>query len=213
MLLLVFAAIWIALAIAPRYRQDWLLENVAVLLAVPILVWSFHRVRLSNGSYAAIFVFLVLHEIGAHYTYSEVPYDRWIRSVSGLSPDQVLGLTRNHYDRAIHFLYGLLVTPAAAELLAARSPPQGIWRWILPVSFVMSNSVVYELAETAAALVFGGDLGVAYLGTQGDQWDAQHDMALAALGSVLAMAWIGVRSRRNPHAPAPGIPGSVRRGQ
>ncbi|KRA70699.1 hypothetical protein ASD78_17860 [Lysobacter sp. Root667] len=211
-LFLVFAGIWVALAIAPRYRQDWLLENVAVLLAVPMLVWSFRRVRLSNASYAAIFVFLVLHEIGAHYTYSEVPYDRWIRSLSGFSPDQMLGLTRNHYDRAMHFLYGLLITPAVVELLAARAPPQGVWRWILPVSFVMSNSVVYELAEWAAALVFGGDLGVAYLGTQGDPWDAQHDMALATLGSVVAMAWIGVRSRRHPHASALPVPGSARRG-
>ena len=187
-LLITFTAIWIALAIAPRYRQAWLLENVAVVLAVPMLVWSYRRLRLSNASYVAIFAFLVLHEIGAHYTYSEVPYDDWGRSLLGFSPDQVLGFSRNHYDRAIHFLYGLLITPAVVELFAARAPPQRIWRWILPVSFVMSHSVAYELVEWAAALVFGGDLGVAYLGNQGDPWDAQQDMLLATLGSALAIA-------------------------
>lgn len=187
-LLTAFTAIWIALAIAPRYRQAWLLENVAVVLAVPMLVWSYRRLQLSNASYVAIFAFLVLHEIGAHYTYSEVPYDDWCRSLFGFSPDQVLAFSRNHYDRAIHFLYGLLITPAVVDLFAARAPPQRIWRWILPVSFVMSHSVAYELAEWAAALVFGGDLGVAYLGSQDDPWDAQQDMLLAALGSVLAIA-------------------------
>jgi putative membrane protein len=186
-LLMLFAILWVALAIAPRYRQDWLLENLVVLLAVPWLVWCHRRLRLSNLAYAAIFLFLALHEIGAHYTYSEVPYDRWARMLLGISPDQAFGLSRNHYDRVLHFLYGLLITPAAMELLAARASPRGIWRWILPVSFVMSHSVVYELVEWAAALVFGGDLGEAYLGTQGDPWDAQHDMLLAAMGSVLAV--------------------------
>lgn len=186
-LLTAFVAIWIALAIAPRHRPAWLLENVAVVLAVPMLIWSYRRLPLSNASYVAIFAFLVLHAIGAHYTYSEVPYDDWGRSLFGFSLDEVMGFSRNHYDRAIHFLYGLLITPAIVELFAARAPPQHIWRWILPVSFVMSHSVAYELVEWAVALVFGGG-GVAYLGAQGDPWDAQQDMLLATLGSVLAIA-------------------------
>ena len=77
LLLWAFAAIWLALAIKPHYRQDWLLENVVVMVALPLLVWSYRRLRLSNVCYSAIFIFLVLHEIGAHYTYSNVPYDRW----------------------------------------------------------------------------------------------------------------------------------------
>lgn len=178
LLLILFAILWIVLAVAPLYRQDWLLENLIVLVAVPWLVWCHRRLRLSNLAYAAIFLFLALHEVGAHYR---------ARMLLGISPDQAFGLARNHYDRALHFLYGLLITPAAMELLAARAPPSGIWRWILPVTFVMSHSVVYELVEWAAALVFGGDLGEAYLGTQGDPWDAQHDMLLAAMGSMLAV--------------------------
>lgn len=185
-LLGIFAVIFAALALSPRYRQDWLLENVLVVAVVPLLVWSYRRLRFSNLAYSAIFLFLVMHEVGAHYTYSEVPYDQWTSWLFGFSLDQVLGFERNHYDRLVHFLYGVLITPAIFELFAARAPPQGIWRWIFPVSFVMSHSVLYEMIEWMAALMFGGDLGMAYLGTQGDPWDAQHDMVLASLGSVLS---------------------------
>jgi putative membrane protein len=74
--------------------------------------------------------------------------------------------------------------------------PQGIWRWLMPVFFVMSHSVVYEMIEWVAAVLFGGDLGVAYLGTQGDEWDAQKDMALATAGAVLGTTLVALRSRR-----------------
>lgn len=194
-LLGLFAAIWSALAIAPRYRQDWLLENLLVFVAVPVLAWSYRRLRLSNGSYVALFVFFVLHEVGAHYTYSEVPFDRWSQALLGVSPDALFGFGRNHYDRALHFAYGLLVTPAAIELIDARASPTRFWRWLLAITFVTSHSVLYELVEWAAAMVFGGDLGVAYLGTQGDVWDAQKDMVLALAGSAISAT---LASRRQP---------------
>ena len=194
-LLAVFAIAWIASGTAPHYRQDWLLENVLVVLAVAWLVASRTRLPLRTGSYAALFVFLVLHEVGAHYTYSEVPYDAWAQRWFGVSVDAALGFERNHYDRLLHFLYGALVTPAARDVIVQRAQPRGAWRVVLPVAFVMSHSVLYELVEWAAALVFGGDLGVAYLGTQGDPWDAQRDMALATLGSLVSMAVLLVFDR------------------
>jgi len=196
LLLAVFAMIWIALAVAPRYRQDWLLENGLVLAAVPWLAYSYRRLRLSNAAYLALFVFLTCHEIGAHYTYSEVPYEQWLSHIHV----SLAWLGRNSYDRLVHFLYGLLVTPAAAELLTAVAPLRGIWRWILPVSFIMSHSLLYELIEWAAALTFGGDLGAAYLGTQGDPWDAQRDMLAATLGSMVAMTALLIAERGNPAA-------------
>lgn len=205
-LLIAFAAAWLALAIAPRYRQDWLLENVLVLVALPLLVASYRRLRFTNASYLALFAFFLLHEIGAHYTYSEVPYDAWLAAHVGFSPNHYFGWTRNEYDRFVHAMYGLLLTPVADELFAARAPPRGIWRWILPVSFIMSHSLIYELVEWFAAVRFGGNLGMAYLGSQGDPWDAQRDMLMASLGSVLAMAIIGtkhalatVRVEKRPH--------------
>ena len=186
LLLVAFVAVWVTLGVAPHYRQDWLLENLLVLVAVPVLLWSHRRHPLGSASYACLFVFGVLHEVGAHYTYSEVPYERWSQALFGVSLQDTFDLSRNHYDRAMHFLYGLLITPAAMELLELRTSPRGWWRWLLPVAFVTSHSVVYELVEWGAAILFGGDLGTAYLGTQGDVWDAQQDMALALLGSTIA---------------------------
>lgn len=192
-LLGLFAAIWIALAISPWYRQDWALENVLVLVAVPALAWGWQRMPLTRLSYTCLFLFGVLHEIGAHYTYAEVPYDAYFRSLAGFSPDAVLGLQRNSFDRLVHLLYGLLVTPACIELLDRVAPPRGIWRYLLPVSFIMSHSLLFEMFEWLAASVFGGDLGQAYLGTQGDVWDAQKDMLMATLGSAIAVSVLGLR--------------------
>lgn len=200
-LLAVFIIVVAALGIAPRYRQDWLMENVLVLLALPLLILGFRRLRLSDASYAALFVFLLLHEIGAHYTYSEVPWDRWFSALFGFSLNEALGVTRNHFDRAIHFAYGLLVTPAVVELAAARTSPRGVWRWVVPISLMTASSALYELFEWGAAVWFGGDLGVAYLGTQGDPWDAQQDMFLALLGSMAAVAVLAAVAgwrRRDP---------------
>ena len=184
-LLIAFAVVFVALGIAPRYRQDWLLENLLVLVAVPLLVVTHRRLRFSNFAYGCLFLFLVLHEVGAHYTYSEVPWRDWLAALTGGDGADQAG--RNHYDRVVHFAYGLLIMPAVREFMAARMPAQGLWIWLMPVLFVMSHSVIYELVEWVAAVVFGGDLGVAYLGTQGDEWDAQKDMALAAAGAVCGL--------------------------
>jgi len=132
-------------------------------------------------------VFGVLHEIGAHYQYSEVPYDHWFATISGgQSLDAMLGFERNQYDRLVHFLYGLLITPVAAEVICARVRLRGVWQFLLPVTFMMSHALIYELVEWFAASVFAADVGQAYLGTQGDVWDAQKDMFLATLGSLIA---------------------------
>ena len=194
-LLALFCVIFVGLAIAPAYRQDWLLENLLVLVAVPSLVLTYRRLRFSNFAYTCLFVFFLLHEIGAHYTYSEVPWREWLATMTGGYSGAGAIAGRNHFDRLVHFSYGLLVMPAAWELLQSRAAPRGIWRYLLPVLFLVSHSVIYELIEWGAAIVFGGDLGAAYLGTQGDEWDAQKDMALAALGAVTGLLLVVTRSR------------------
>lgn len=194
-LLLVYALIWSALAIAPSYRQDWLLENLIVAIALPLLWRGYTTLRFSDTSYRCLFLFFVLHAVGAHYTYSEVPYPHWFEALSGQSFEAVFGSGRNHYDRMVHFAYGLLVTPASIELLDARAPQRGQWRWWLPWFFICAHSTIYEVIEWIAAELFGGDLGQAFLGTQGDVWDAQKDAALAALGAALAVLWIRGRGR------------------
>lgn len=193
---MLFTAFWLALAIDPWYRQDWLLENVCVFAAVAVFVFTIGTLRFSNTAYTLLFVFLCVHEIGAHYTYAKVPYDQAFRALTGHSLNAIAGFQRNHFDRLVHFLYGLLLLPLAMELFAARAPARGIWAVLMPILFIESNSAIFELIEWFAAIAFGGDLGQAYLGTQGDVWDAQWDMALALLGAVLARLALAISRRR-----------------
>ena len=186
-LLGLFLAFWSALAIAPHYRQDWLLENVLVFIAIPLLIWHYRRLRFSHYAYTALFVFFCLHTIGAHFTYSEVPWNTWLTSLTGWDTMQALGLELNPFDRAVHFSYGLLIVPAVAELIEARGPLRDLWRNLVPIMFIMSNSELYEMIEWQAAETFGGELGQAYLGTQGDIWDAQKDSLMAMLGAIMGL--------------------------
>ena len=175
--------IWAVLAVAPSYRSDWLLENLLVFVTVPALVWSGPRLGFGNATWACLFVFFVLHLVGAHYTYAEMPL---FAQADG----------RNHYDRVVHFAYGLLMARPTLDLFAARVRTQGVWHWLLPVFFLSAHGAVYEVVEWWAAVLFGGDLGVAFLGTQGDDWDAQWDMALLSLGAVLGVTGWRLRERR-----------------
>jgi len=194
-------AVWaILLGIAPNHRADWALENLLVVVFFVVAALSHRAMPLSRLSWLLIFLFLGLHEIGAHYTYAEVPYDDWCRSLFGFALSDELGLARNHYDRIVHFAYGLLLAYPVREVFLRIGDARGFWGYFLPLDLTMSTSMLYELIEWAAAVVFGGDLGVAYLGTQGDEWDAHKDMALASLGGLIAMcvtAAVNVRLDRD----------------
>lgn len=183
-----FAVIWLLLAIRPRHPADWALENALVVLAVLVLALAHRRFALSRLSYTLIFVFLCLHVIGAHYTYSEVPYDAWATALTGRSLNAALGWQRNNFDRIAHFVYGLLLMYPVREVVIRVTGLRGFWGYFLPMDLTISSSASYELIEWGAAMVFGGDLGIAYVGSQGDPWDAQKDMSLAALGAIVATA-------------------------
>jgi putative membrane protein len=188
-LLTIYAVEWMALAIAPLDRGDWLLENLLPVLALPALVWIHRHRALSRLSHLCVFLFMALHAIGAHYTYANVPYDDWFTALTGHGLNELLGLQRNAFDRLVHFLYGALWFPLCWELLApAIDPRRKILRYLLVAAFLMSHAGIYEAIEWIAAELVGGDLGAAYLGTQGDEWDAQKDMALAFGGTLLAVA-------------------------
>jgi putative membrane protein len=196
--LLAVEFVWFA--ISPVDRAAWALENALVVVFAVALGLSQRRLPLSRVSYTLIFLFLALHEIGAHYTYSEVPYDAWFQSLFGVSLDRALGFERNHFDRLVHFLYGLLLAYPVREVVLRIADLRGFWGYFLPLDFTMSTSMIFELFEWLAAEVFGGDLGAAYLGTQGDIWDAHKDMALASLGALIAMlmtAAINARFQRD----------------
>ncbi len=182
-----YAALWIVLAIEPLDREAWTLENALVGLFLLMLVASYRHFPLSRISYTMIFVFLCVHAFGAHFTYSLVPYDIWSEALFGQSLNEALGWQRNHFDRMVHFLYGLLLAYPLREVFLRIANVRGFWGYFLPLDITMSTSMIYELVEWGAAEFFGGELGAAYLGTQGDIWDAHKDMALASLGAIIAM--------------------------
>jgi putative membrane protein len=174
----VYAAWWVAMAIKPLDRSDWLLENVLVILAVGLLVGTYKSFPLSRVSYTCIFIFLMLHTLGSHYTYAKVPYQEWFPIFEG---------GRNHFDRLVHLMYGLLLAYPIREMFLRIGNVRGFWGYFLPLDLTMSTSALYELIEWGAAEFFGGELGAAYLGTQGDVWDAHKDMLLASIGALIAM--------------------------
>jgi putative membrane protein len=182
-----FFIAFLILAIAPYDRADWALENVMVLVVALVLGLTYKKFPFSRISYSLIFVFMCLHEIGAHYTYARVPYDAFFIKHFDFSLNEMLGWERNNFDRVVHFLYGLFLTYPFREVYCRITNSKGFWGYFFPFLFSVTASMTFELLEWAAAEVFGGDLGMAFLGTQGDIWDAHKDMALAALGALIAI--------------------------
>jgi len=180
-LALSFAVVFIGLGWEPVDRKTWLLEN---LMALPLAIWliaRWDRLALSRESYLMVFAFLGLHEVGSHFTYSLVP----LPDVPGFEAD------RNHYDRVIHFGFGLAFTRPLAELLgeALGSPPRRLLL-ALSVAVILALSTCYELLEWMAAVTVQPEQGIAFVGAQGDIWDAQKDTGLAGLGAGLAAWWL-----------------------
>lgn len=188
MLATIYAVLWLALAIDPHDRADWALENLLVVALGVAMAASARHFVFSRVSYTLIFLFLCLHAVGAHYTYAEVPYQQGWKSLTGGSLNAALGLSeRNHFDRLVHFCYGLLLAYPLRELFLRVADVRGFWGYFLPLDFTLASSALFELIEAAVATLVADDLGAAYLGTQGDVWDAHKDMVLAALGAVAAM--------------------------
>ena len=185
-------ALWIVTAINPLYPRDWLLENLLVFTWGALLVFTYRRFQFSNISYFLFAVFLSFHLAGAHYTYSETPFGFWVQDL--------LDLERNHYDRLVHFLFGLLLVYPMQEILLRKSGITTAWSYFIAVNCITAFSAVYEILEAIAALVVSPELGAAYLGTQGDEWDAQKDSLLAFSGAVIAMFISWHYTRRNAAA-------------
>ncbi|MBI2957066.1 MAG: DUF2238 domain-containing protein [Acidobacteria bacterium] len=187
-LLGIYAGWFLVWAWRPWMFKDWVLEHVLTVLWVGFLILTYRRFPLSNISYTLIFIHLSLHTIGAHYTYALVPYNDWFRALLGSGPNDWFGLERNHYDRLVHFSFGLLLAYPVREVFLRIAGVKGFWGYYLPVDLTMSFSMLYELIEWAAAMLYGGELGQAYLGTQGDVWDAHKDMGLATIGAIVSMS-------------------------
>ena len=186
-LLLWYGLLWAWLAIAPVDRRDWLLENLLALTLVLLLILTYRRFPFSNVSYCLIASFMTLHAVGAHYTYAEVPLGFWFK--------EVFSLSRNPFDRIVHFAYGVLLAYPVREILTRLAGIGGLWSYYLPASVILAQSGLFEIIESIVAALVSPELGSAYLGTQGDEWDAQKDMASAFCGAGLAMIFTFVMSK------------------
>ena len=164
--------------------NTWLQLGPVLLLlivAVPIL----RRYPLSDGTVGCIVAFLLLHDFAERWTYSDVPYEAWSRSLFGWSLDGAMGFTRNNFDRLVHFCFGALAIRPVAEIArryAGLSPRAAAW---LALEFVFAISAVYEIFEWLLAVFMDPAAAEAYNGQQGDMFDSQKDMAMAALGGLL----------------------------
>src|SRR3954470_14554221 len=187
-LTIAFTIYWLAWAIHPKYFTNWLVENTLLVALVVFLAITRRRFPLSNLSYTLIAIFLALHTIGAHYSYSDVPYNEWFKAVIG----RPLHGGRNMYDRLVHFSFGLLMAYPIREMFLRVARVRGFWGYYLPLDVAMSFSMLYELIEWAYAATAGGEAGAAFLGTQGDEWDAQKDMAMATLGALISMTVVAL---------------------
>jgi putative membrane protein len=191
-LCIAFLVVFAASAIHPIMFEDWLLENLLVFVFAAILIRTYQTLPLSELSYWLIFIYLCLHEWGAHHKYANVPIGEWMRAV--------FHTTRNDYDRVVHFAFGLLLAYPEREMLMRKANLRGFWNLWIPVVFSLGLGALYEIMEAIVAVVATPDAGDAFLGLQGDPWDTHKDMFMGFAGSIISMGltaiMIKVRARR-----------------
>jgi putative membrane protein len=176
--IVVFGLAWANSLVSTTDFSNWLLENILVFLFLFFLIGSYRKYQFSDLSYLLMCIYLCLHVYGSKYTYADNPFGFWLQ--------EVFDTSRNHYDRIVHFGFGfLLAYPMREMFLKWMKFPKWV-AWVLPIEITLSISGFYELIEWAVADLFFQAQGDAYLGTQGDIWDAQKDIFLAFSGAILA---------------------------
>ncbi len=172
----IYIVVWIIMAINPKYPQDWLLENVLIFIFFPFILWMDKKHNYTLLSLILLLIFASLHSLGSHYTYAEMEHFNAIT--------HFFGFERNHFDRFVHFLFGLLTFRMLFEMIASSTNTVKT-ALVFTFTMVVFISTVYEMLEWLAAVILHPELGMAFLGTQGDIWDAHKDTALAMLGALI----------------------------
>lgn len=182
------AVAWLIAAVNPLDRQAWMLENLLLIVLVIGLFLGHRRLQLSNASYFLLTAFVILHIVGAHYTYARMPLGLWVKDYFGLS--------RNHYDRFAHGAFGFLLAFPVWEVLRRFSGVNRRWSLWLAPAIILAASGLFEIIESTVAEIVAPGRGVAWLGGQGDEWDAQKDMLAAAIGAGMMMALVAMTERK-----------------
>lgn len=178
-----YLAVLIWSLIDPADPFTWFLEVAPALAGLVILAMTYKRFKLTRLAYMLILVHCIILMVGGHYTYAKVPLFDWLK--------EIFGLERNNYDKVGHFAQGFVPAIIAREVFIRRTVVNGKrWLSFLVVCFCLALSAFYELIEWWVALS-SGESAEAFLGTQGDVWDTQSDMALALIGAICALAFLG----------------------
>ncbi len=185
--IVLFSAVWVSTFIGTTDLNNWFLENALTFLSLIFIVATFKRFQFSDLSYLLIFIYLCLHVYGSKYTYAENPLGYWLQDI--------FHTERNHYDRIVHFSFGFLLAYPMRELFLVWMKYPRMVAWVLPIEITLSISGFYELIEWAVADIFFEAQGDAYLGTQGDIWDAQKDIFLAFSGAIIATTIVSIIKR------------------
>ncbi|MEC3974016.1 DUF2238 domain-containing protein [Amycolatopsis sp. H20-H5] len=164
------------------------LHDSLTLVGLAALVWADRKYRLPLSSWVYVLVFLSLHEVAAHWLYSYVPYDQWTGSLFGFRLSEVFGWQRNHFDRLVHFTYGVCAASLVYRFMLDRTGRTASRCALRAVELVLSTSALYELFEWGVASLFAPAVAEAYNGQQGDIWDPHKDITVAVLGAIVAMA-------------------------
>ena len=170
----------------PAARGVWWMEMSWVLGVFALLAFTYRHFKFSNLAYALVFLWLVMHTIGAHYTFEHVPAE-WLRNL--------LGAERNHYDRVAHFVVGFNSFLFAELALRKRWVKDAVIAAVFGVLAIMAMAAAWEILEWIIAVWDGGADGLAFLGSQGDVWDAQKDMLCDTLGAISAAILFALRQR------------------
>ncbi|MBY0534508.1 MAG: DUF2238 domain-containing protein [Chitinophagaceae bacterium] len=182
--IVLFFALWISTLVGTSDLSNWFLENTLTFIFLIFLFVTYKKYQFSDLSYLLIFVYICLHVYGAKYTYAENPLGYYLQDL--------FHTKRNHYDRIVHFSFGFLLAYPMRELFLRWLGYPVRVSWLLPIEITLSVSAFYELIEWAVADLFFPAQGDAYLGTQGDIWDAQKDIFLAFSGAIIATTIVSV---------------------
>ncbi len=185
LLLVTYLLLFVVLAIAPYDRAVWLVENIPVWVVVGLLVLTFKRFRFSNTAYFLMWFFLCYHTVGGHFTFELTPFAWGNHLLSIFNFDFVLPEGRNNFDRLGHFLVGVFSYPIVEVSLRKQWVKSKMIAFFLAVFALGFWAASYEVVEMYYAVLEGGESGAAFLGSQGDVWDAQKDMLLDICGAVL----------------------------
>ena len=181
---ILYLILFIVCSINPFNRGVWWAENIPVIIPVLLLLLTFKRFKFSNLSYFLMWFFISIHTIGGHYTFELVPFDFFNEQLSKLNMDFLFPDGRNNFDRFGHFFVGVFAYPLA-EFTYRKKYISNVFTAILFGVFALGFwGALYEVIETIYAIKEGGESGAAFLGSQGDIWDAQKDMLLDILGAI-----------------------------